>query len=197
MIIVITPEECLPDETKHINEMFPEGLDILHVRKPLISKQEMEVFLNRIDENFLSQVVLHSHFELASKYDISRLHIREADRQNKIYQEYIQDYMLSTSVHDIQAFNALDDHWEYAFLSPFYPSISKKGYGDDTTIREECRQRNNRNVKLIALGGINETNCSELLPENIDGIALLGAVWQDNRPVEVFRKCRNIMTIQN
>lgn len=197
MIIVITPEEYIPHETKHINEMFLEGLDMLHVRKPLISNEEMEAFLNGIDKNFLPQVVLHSHFELAPKYNISRLHIREADRKNKIYQEYIQNYTLSTSVHDIQVFNALDDHWGYAFLSPFYPSISKKGYGNGTTIREECKQRNNRNVKLIALGGINEVNRNELLTENIDGIALLGAVWQDNRPVEIFRKCRNVAVIKS
>ena len=197
MIIVITSEKYLPDEIKHINEMFLEGLDMLHVRKPLISNEEMEALLNGIDESFLPQVVLHSHFELAPKYDISRLHIREADRQNKIDKKGSKDYILSTSVHNIEAFNALDDHWEYAFLSPFYPSISKKGYGDGTTIREECKQRNNRNVKLIALGGINEVNCNKLLTENIDGIALLGAVWQDSSPVEVFRRCRNIRVIKS
>ncbi|EJL71146.1 thiamine phosphate synthase [Chryseobacterium populi] len=197
MIIVITPEECIPDEIYHINEMFQEGLDMLHVRKPLMNSPEMEAFLNKIDKAFLSQVVLHSHFELASKYGISRVHIREADRQNKKYPESFPDYLRSTSVHDIETFNVLDDHWEYAFLSPFYPSISKKGYGNRAAIREKSRQRNNPDVKLIALGGINETNCNELLTENINGIALLGAVWQDRRPVEVFRKCRNIMATQN
>jgi thiamine-phosphate pyrophosphorylase len=35
MIVVITPEELVQNETEIINALFQEGLDLLHIRKPL------------------------------------------------------------------------------------------------------------------------------------------------------------------
>lgn len=190
MIIVITPEELIQNETTVINQMFREGLDLLHVRKPFASDQEMKTFLDAIDPVFYSQCVLHSHFELAEPYGISRLHFREADRFTRSYVAYVQDYIISTSVHDIKEYNDLGKEWEYAFLSPFFPSISKKGYGNEKTVLKECEQQNNKDVGLIALGGIHEKNILEALYKGIHGVALLGAIWQSDQPVEVLKRVR-------
>lgn len=45
MIIVITPEEGFQKETEIINELFQEGLDLLHIRKPFISGEQMKDFI--------------------------------------------------------------------------------------------------------------------------------------------------------
>ncbi|MBK1895019.1 thiamine phosphate synthase [Chryseobacterium paridis] len=190
MIIVISPEEILPNEVDIVNEMFQEGLELFHIRKPFISDQEMILFLDQINESFHSQLVMHGHFELAGEYGISRLHIRENDRINGLHAMYAENYLTSTSVHNINAFNALEKDWEYAFLSPFFPSISKQGYGEASTILEEVRMRHNQNVKLIALGGIQEENVERALHSGAEGVALLGAIWQNEQPVSVFHKCR-------
>ena len=199
MIIIISSEENFPDEAEIVNQLFQEGLDLFHVRKPFINNQEMKDFLGLIDKAFCSQLVLHSHFELAKQYGISRLHCREEDRMNGLYEKYVESYIMSTSVHDINSFNTLGSEWEYAFLSPFFPSISKKGYGIEATILEESKERYNQDVKLIALGGINEKNVFEVLNTKVDGIALLGVVWQSDHPVETFKNCKNEMVnyVQN
>ena len=189
MIIVITPEEVVQNETELINELFQEGLDLLHIRKPFINSEEMTDFLQKIDSEFQHQLVLHSHYELAENFNISRFHFREIDRQNNLYKSFI-DKTISTSVHDIQTFNQLNEDWEYAFISPVFPSISKKGYGENSMILNEIKKRDNPNVKLIALGGINEKNISETFRNEVDGVALLGAVWESDEPLNVFKKCR-------
>lgn len=194
MIIVISPEEVAANETEIVNHLFEEGLELFHVRKPFISDREMTDFLNQINESFRSKLVVHSHFELASQYGISRLHFREVDRINKLHEMYIRENTISTSLHDINVFNALKQEWEYAFLSPFFPSISKQGYGQETTILKDSQQRTHSNVKLIALGGIHEKNILEAFNAGVDGVALLGAVWQSKQPLDVFRQCqRKIM----
>lgn len=190
MIIIISSEEMIPNEAKFINQFFEEGLDLFHLRKPFIEQQEMKEILSNINPSFRSQLVLHSHFDLAKEYDISRFHFRESDRINGAHITYVEGNTISTSVHDINTFNALGEEWEYAFLSPFFPSISKKGYGSGSTILEESKASNNPYVKLIALGGINDRNREEALHAGADGIALLGVVWQSDKPVEVFQKCR-------
>lgn len=189
MIIVITPEERFQKETEIINELFQEGLDLLHLRKPSMSQEEMEDFIREIDMQFHHQLVLHSHYDLADDFNISRLHFRENDRENGLFKPFT-DKLISTSVHDIETFNALNEEWEYAFISPVFPSISKKGYGEDSTVLYDIKNRNNPRVKLIPLGGINENNIHEVFGSGADGAALLGAIWESEEPVKVFVKCR-------
>lgn len=193
MILVITPELIVPNETDTINQMFQEGLDLLHIRKPWLSRNEMIEFITQIDEPFHSQLVLHTHYDLGKEFNISRFHFREIDRKEEVYKPFAEDNIISTSVHDITTYNTLDKEWEYAFISPFFPSISKKGYGMDSTIKEEIKHRNNPDVKLIALGGINQDNIHEVFEAETDGAALLGAIWENEDPLKVFRKCRNVL----
>lgn len=134
-------------------------------------------------------MILHSHYDLADDFNISRFHFRETDRQNGLFKSF-KDKLISTSVHDIETFNELHEEWDYAFISPVFPSISKKGYGKDSTILNDMKKRSNSTVKLIALGGINENNIHEVFNSGADGVALLGAIWESNEPLKVFRKCR-------
>ncbi|MCS3532331.1 thiamine phosphate synthase [Chryseobacterium sp. JUb7] len=189
MIIVITPEEVVQKETELINELFHEGLDLLHIRKPFINSEEITDFIQKIDSTFHHQLVLHSHYDLAENFNISRFHFREIDRQNDLYKSF-EDKTISTSVHDIEIFNELNEDWEYAFISPVFPSISKKGYGENLTVLNDIKKRNNSNVKLIALGGINDQNISKVFESDIDGVALLGSIWESKEPLNVLKKCR-------
>jgi Thiamine monophosphate synthase len=190
MILVITPEQKFPNETEIINQMFQEGLDLLHIRKPGISKSELTAFISNIDQSFYPQLVLHTHYELGKEHNISRFHYREADREEKKYKPVVEEHTISTSVHDIRVYNRLEKEWEYAFISPFFPSISKKGYGENTTVMEDINSRNNEYVKLIALGGIDAENIQKVFDAGADGAALLGGIWEREEPLEAFMKCR-------
>ncbi|MEA1851330.1 thiamine phosphate synthase [Chryseobacterium sp. MHB01] len=194
MIIIITPEKIVPNETEVINELFQEGLDLLHIRKPVMNLEEMKDFIQKINSEFHHRLVLHSHYDLAESYNISRHHFREIDRHNELYKS-LRDKTISTSVHDIETFNELSENWKYAFISPVFPSISKKGYGKDSEILNDIKKRDNSNVKLIALGGIHEDNIHIISDSNLDGVALLGAIWENNQPIEIFKKCRQVVLL--
>ncbi|MDN3690899.1 thiamine phosphate synthase [Chryseobacterium tructae] len=190
MILVITPEAIISNESEIINQMFCEGLDLLHIRKPWISREEMTHFISLIDTSFYAQLVLHSHYDLGKEYDISRFHFREEDRKAEKYKSFMNGNIISTSVHDIMTYNALEKEWEYAFISPFFPSISKKGYGIGSTVKESLKQRDNPDVKLIALGGIDSSRIQESVALGVDGVALLGAIWESDEPLDVLKRCR-------
>ncbi|MDR6515160.1 thiamine phosphate synthase [Chryseobacterium camelliae] len=189
MILVITPENPVQNETDVIHQLFREKLDLLHVRKPGMSIEAMREYISRIDPDYHSQLVLHSHYSLAEEFGISRIHFREADRQN-VPDHFFDEYILSTSVHIIDCFNELDARWEYAFISPVFPSISKKGYGTDSGILESIQYRKNDRSGLIALGGISQHTIDAVFTEDVDGAALLGAVWESKEPVQMYIECR-------
>lgn len=191
MIVVLSPEAATVEESLWINSFFKKGLTLFHIRKYDFSDDEMRSYVNKIDEKFRRQLVMHSHHHLAKEFDINRLHMNEKQRIKQTHVVY-ENYTLSTSVHSIEAFNKLDEIWEYAFLSPVFPSISKASYGKDHTVLYDLKRKNNPWVKLIALGGISPENCREVMANGADGMALLGSVWQSTNPLNTFLQCKQI-----
>ncbi|GEN75816.1 thiamine phosphate synthase [Chryseobacterium hagamense] len=189
MIIVITSEQSVRNETEIINELFQEGLELLHVRKPVMDAAAMRNYIKSIHSGYHEQLVLHSHYILAEEFETSRIHFKESERPD-IPDHFFDEYIVSTSVHGISSFNTLDARWEYALISPVFPSISKKGYGDGTKILESIRQRDNDHSGLIALGGIHQHNIDTVFSEDVDGAALLGAIWESKEPLKTYIECR-------
>lgn len=189
MIIVITPEQSVRNETEIINQLFQEGLGLLHLRKPDMSMETMRHYIKTIHPGYREKVVLHSHYSLAGESGISRLHYKESERPD-ITDHFFDEYMVSTSVHSIDCFNTLDARWEYALISPVFPSISKQGYGNGTTILESIRHRDNDQSGLIALGGINPHNIDTVFSADVNGAALLGAIWESKEPIKTYIRCR-------
>ncbi|QPQ52966.1 hypothetical protein H3Z85_06085 [Chryseobacterium indologenes] len=56
------------------------------------------------------------------------------------------------------------------------------------------KSRDNPNVKIIALGGIHHRTIQRAFETGVDGIALLGSVWQEDDPVEAFLSCRKAIS---
>lgn len=188
MIIVLTPENTIQNEQECINHLFEIGIDLLHIRKFWMNDAEMSSYIEGINHPYRERLVLHSHFHLAERIGIKRLHFREDDRKQNKHEAFVDNNIISTSVHSIKDFNALDKKWTYAFLSPVFPSISKQGYGVEKNVLNDLSQKNNLTVKLIGLGGIDSHNYHKVYEAGADGIALLGAVWNGSMSDENLSK---------
>jgi thiamine-phosphate pyrophosphorylase len=199
-MIVISNPNSTADEINIIHSLFDEGMMLFHVRKPNFGETEMKQFLSNINQNYRERLVLHSYYLLAKEFNIKRIHISESKRKvtqmlpcRLPFDSYIKNgFHLSTSVHSIEDFNALDNIFEYAFLSPIYPSISKENYFSKTDLFEAVKNRNNYTTQLVALGGIESKNIKQTLKKGFDTAALLGTIWNSNNPIENFKLCQKI-----
>lgn len=205
-MIVITNPIPIINEIDTIHSLFENGLGLLHIRKPTFSSAEMKAFLSEIKSDFRQNLVLHSHHHLADEFRINRIHFTEKERiailnpvakltrpTKKALQKLVKKGLhLSTSVHTIEDFDALDNAFGYAFLSPVYPSISKENYSSKTNLLEDIKKRTNYTTQLIALGGMDSKNTVHALKTGFDDVALLGAIWNTNNPIENFKLCRKI-----
>lgn len=196
-MIVITNPIQIADEISTIHSIFENGLELLHVRKPNFSEEDMITFITEIKSDLRKQLVLHSHHQLASGFGINRIHFSESKRKKKdrlALETYkTKGFHLSASVHSIADFNALESVFEYAFLSPVFPSISKTGYSSETDLFEAVKNRTNYAIKLIALGGIESKNIKQTLENGFDDAVLLGTIWNSTNPIENFKLCQQIV----
>ncbi|WP_281309630.1 thiamine phosphate synthase [Flavobacterium flavigenum] len=191
-MIVITNPSAIANEISIIDSLFEEGLSLLHIRKLGFSEVETAKFIHQINHKHRKNLVLHNHHEIAADFGINRIHFSETERK-KMNFTGLSDFALSTSTHSIQDFNALENIFEYAFLSPVFPSISKENYNPKTNLFEDIKQRKNFNTKMVALGGIYSDNIEKILQNGFDDVALLGTIWNSQDAIKNFKLCQKIV----
>ena len=194
-MIVITNPSAISNEISIIDSLFEEGLSLLHIRKPEFSEVEMARFIDQLKAEFRSNLVLHSHHQLAERFGINRIHFSEKDRKNS--HDFPARFSKpcrynSTSTHSIEDFNLLENDFDYAFLSPVFKSISKENYHPEKDLFEALKTRTNFKTKVIALGGIDLENIAKTLENGFDDVALLGSIWNSENPVKHFKLCQQI-----
>lgn len=176
--VIISNPVSLPNEINRINQLFDDELELLHLRKPGYPEQEYRSLIENIKPGFHKRLVLHQFHSIAEEFDIHRLHFPEQERRETTDWEQYSEFILSTSVHSIEDFNELPGCFEYAFLGPVFPSISKAGYVSEKDLLEEVKERTNFHTKLIALGGITNDNKQIAIDSGFDNVAMLGAIWE-------------------
>lgn len=192
-MIVITNPFSIENEFQIIQQLFEEGLALLHIRKPSYSEIEMRNFLLNIDAVFHSKLVLHNYHKLTEEFEINRIHFSEKESANPAKFQKPCRYVFSTATHNMETFNDLKNEFEYAFLSPVFESISKEGYGKNSTILDTITKRTNFHTELVALGGIKENNIKRALDSGFDSVALLGTIWLQDNPIQKFKQCQKIV----
>lgn len=190
MIIVLSQPDINENEVSHINELFDAGMQLFHLRKPTATEQEVRLIIEGIQAQYRKRIVLNQFYQLAQEFGISRFHFSTEKRMNLEHKKWGEEgNILSTSTHSFEEYKELDECFEYAFISPVFDSISKPDY---KKVELTIDKREKTTVKLIALGGIDENNCSELNKNDFDGIALLGSVWKNAFPTQSFEKIKQL-----
>lgn len=195
-MIVISSPAAVANQGKIINNLFNEGLKLLHIRKPNATKDYVVSIIESINLGHHSKLVLHQEYELASEFNIRHIHFTEKTMPD--FEKITtglgnkREWVFSASTHSIETFNKLPGHFTYAFLSPVYESISKFGYVSEVDIIKSVNERTNFKTKLVALGGITNKNINETLINGFDDIALLGSIWNADNPLKEFKKCFTI-----
>jgi thiamine monophosphate synthase len=184
MIIVITYPVTLKDEHEIIQELFNEGLEILHLRKKEYSGNEMKMFIENIPEKYYQRIVLHSHYYLAEEYNLKGIHVPY------IFNGETFGKSLSISFHIPEEIQAAKIPFDYGFLSPIFDSISKEGYRSGFDLNKIRQFMENRPEKIIALGGVDEDKIEMIKELRFTGIALLGAIWHNESPVEKYKRIK-------
>ncbi|MBI2472132.1 MAG: thiamine phosphate synthase [Planctomycetes bacterium] len=78
-----------------------------------------------------------------------------------------------------------------------YDTPSKSGLLKPTGVEDIKKLKNEIDLPIIALGGINEKNIENVLNGGADGIAVISSVMQSENPEEAARcLCKKILTKQ-
>ncbi|WP_159466879.1 thiamine phosphate synthase [Dyadobacter sp. 3J3] len=200
-LLAISNPEFIPDEAELINSLFREGLVCLHIRKPESARIDLWFLLSKINPDFMDRISIHQHHNLAGEFGIKRLHFTENERKlnslESLEKFRSDNFLLSTSIHNISEMNNLSNHFSYAFFGPVFNSISKMGYAgilpNDFLIKPELKR-----IPIFGLGGISSENLKKVKEMNFDGAAILGILWKEpENAIANFREIRDVVDLIN
>lgn len=197
-IIGITPERLPGDyqsEVARIVNLLQSGrADIIHLRHPNASIDEMRRYLRVVPEDILPHITLHDHYSLTREFNIGGLHLNS---RNPFIPDVLSDYISNKSIRISRSCHSLEEienlcnpslknqffdgsSLEYVTLSPIFDSISKKGYKSRFNLNELKGILPSVPMKVIALGGVQPSYFSQLKSAGFGGAALLGYFFPDS-----------------
>jgi thiamine-phosphate pyrophosphorylase len=191
--ILISQPDFFIGEKEILVSLFEADLQDFHLRKPNSSLEEMSSFIAAIPQQYHNRIIVHSHYELATKYNLKGIHCTGIGRE-EFYKFEDLPIQKSTSTHGFCEAGSVEAICSYAFLSPVFDSISKPGYqqGYQHDAIRQFLDRPHRTA-FIALGGISPENIQLCKQMGFAGVALLGTVWESQNPVKQWKKILQII----
>lgn len=176
--VIITKPTFFGGEAERIACLLRQGnVDLLHIRKPQATKEEVERLINEIPHDCWDRLVLHDHHSLAVKYGLYGVHLNSRNLQPPAG----WTGSVSKSCHSMTEVEEWKDRCNYVSLSPIYDSISKIGYHSAFS-REEILVAKAQGVidnKVFALGGVTFNRLKAVEDMGFGGAMILGDAWKD------------------
>jgi len=196
MIQVISHSTSLPGESTCFQQLLAAGADSILLRKPGWQAAQYEQLLQETDPSCYSKIMIAGYPSLCSQYGLLGIHLGEAARatlrEDELLTYYQAGWRLSTSIHAVETLQITGDIWHQVLLAPVFDSISKPGHNSPFKPGFHL-QKDGYPGKVLALGGIDHTTAAKARSMQFDGIALLGAIWQE--PAEAISNFCHIRDI--
>ena len=208
LLAVLTLPHSFAGEAEQLEGLLEAGVDRLHLRKPETSALELEGLVQRLAPRWAGRLVVHGSPAMAARYGVGQVHGAVAFTHGRGYsgggsRTSAQDRgaftvrrggqpAISTSVHSWEEFAALPPSLAYAFISPLFDSISKRGYGANAALLQLPEQA--LPCRAVGLGGVGAETIGEMLRRGWTGAAMLGWIWEEpGAAVRRFERIKKII----
>jgi len=194
-IYLISPPKIeLKDFSAQLEKALKTGLvPVFQLRlkgyeRPEIKKISQELL--KICNSNNTQFIINDDFELALEIGAHGVHLGAEDGSIKLArQKSHQNFVIGASCYDSKhlAMEAGEQGADYISFGAFFESKTKKSRGKPTL---EILEWSNEilNLPIVAIGGINDQNCTSLVKAGADFLAVISYVWEHPEGVEVALK---------
>ncbi|MGQ0828615.1 MAG: thiamine phosphate synthase [Bacteroidota bacterium] len=196
-LIVISSSSPIENEVNIVTKLFEAGLETFHLRKHKLSTKKTREFISRIPEHFHNRIVIHSHHDLARRFNLKGIHLTKSHKKNnirtwlslKILKLKNPHIVTTTSYSSIGQLLETGGRYkyDYVFLSPIFDSLSSKFQGGFTAYSLKSAIEKTE-LKVIARGGIDISTIEKAHDIGFDGLAFYSSIWKKKDPLEEFNK---------
>lgn len=216
-IFLISDEADHPREVELAKAALSLGVESYHLRKPHWGARKIRAYLNQFDFQQRQRIAVHTQSELLFEIQIARVHLKSHQVSLKQkFQTIRNPEVFSHSVHSLVEVSECYGDFDYLFMSPVFPSISKPGHipmwshAEFKSLvqglkvspqdKELSLLKKFRPTQFVALGGVSHENISQVKDLGFEGVAILGSFWRSTDPIaslrEIQAKCLELESTQ-
>jgi thiamine-phosphate pyrophosphorylase len=146
--------------------------------------------IKKICDNNNCLFLLNDFYEIALEIGASGVHVGIDDKKiSQIRQNSPKNFVIGASCYDSKhlAMEAGEQGADYISFGAFFATQTKISRGKPTVEILNWASEI-LNLPIVAIGGINDKNCGELIKNGADFLAVISYVWQHPKGVEVAIK---------
>jgi thiamine-phosphate pyrophosphorylase len=135
--------------------------------------------IKKICDNSRSLLILNDDYEVALEMGCDGVHLGINDPKISLAKKNAREnFVIGASCYDSKemALNAINDGADYVAFGAFFPTKTKVTSAKPTIEIIEWAKKT-INVPAVAIGGITDQNCDELIKSEVDFIAAVSYFW--------------------
>ncbi len=196
-LILISPSKRQESEIGFLLNMFEQGLQTYHVRKKTFSTRQLKSYLEEIPEKYHPRIVIHTHHELALKFNLKGIYISRSHKKKKFKLWFWKKWLklrrsrleISTTLRSIDSVLDEAPDLDYVFLAPVFDSLSgnfQSAFSEYNLVPALKKTK----YTVIARGGISSETIQKAHELGFAGVAFYTSIWKSNNPLHEFIKVK-------
>ncbi len=186
-----------------IRSALKEGVKTVQLREKGLATHELYSLaceLRKITSDFKANFIVNDRVDIALAVEADGVHLGWQSLPFPVVRRLVgSERLIGVSTHNRQeALQAQEYGADYITFGPIFDTPSKAGLLKPTGVEEIRKLKNEIDLPIVALGGINERNVEAVLDGGADGIAVISSIMQADNP-EGAARClsKKILTRQS
>lgn len=186
-ILITDRKVCGEKLTDIIEQAIEGGVGSVQLREKDLSTADLYRLakkIREITEKKGANLIINDRVDIAIAVDADGVHLGWQSLDIGIVRRMIgRDKIIGFSAHSLkEAERAENSGADYITISPIFDTVKKDYFIKPLGVGEIGKIKEQINIPVIALGGINENNVKEVLKNGADGIAIISAILLSDSP---------------
>ncbi|MHC4320974.1 MAG: thiamine phosphate synthase [Planctomycetota bacterium] len=200
-ILITDRKVCGKKLTGIVEQAIEGGVGTIQLREKDLSTSDLYSLAKEIREITKRQganLIINDRVDIAIAVDADGVHLGWQSLEIDMVRRMIgRDKVIGFSAHSLEeAERAENSGADYITISPIFDTVNKDYFIKPLGVAEIGKAKEQINIPVIALGGINENNVNSVLKNGADGIAVISAILLSDSPKQtVTRICREMKKI--
>ena len=186
-ILITNRNICEAKLVDIISQAIDGGVETVQLREKDLSSVELYVLASEIREITREKganLIINDRVDIALAVDADGVHLGWKSLGIGLVRKMIgHDKLIGFSAHNLQeAKKAEDSGADYVTISPIFDTVYKDYFVEPLGTEKIGKIKEEIDIPVIALGGINENNVNGVLENGAYGIAVISAILQSEDP---------------
>jgi thiamine-phosphate pyrophosphorylase len=182
-----------------VRDALAGGVTAIQLREKHMSTKPLIAWANKLKaivSEFGIPLIINDRIDVAVAVDADGVHLGQDDAPIDVARKLLgADKIIGLSAHTRkEALDAEKTGADYIGVGTVFSTSSKKDIQKIIGTSGLNRIRKNVSLPMVAIGGVNENNLTQVMKTGVDGVAIISAIMNSSNPKQTCLALRSVIT---